>query len=291
MRRPAFIAVSLTALTVAAVPSSTSAATQLGETFAPTNNCITHITFVQEFAINGNYTAPFAGVITSWSHQAPAVPGEIRFKVYRAAGGNNYTAVGETGFEHPVAGQVNTYPARITVAAGDLLGLSTGSVSNPCTRNASNHQIGFNGGFDPAPGMTVFMTPDATDRKLDIAAVLEPDADGDGFGDETQDCAPTDASRHDDCTPPETQITKRPKDRTRKKKATFEFISIEPNSSFECSVDGAAFATCASPDTFKVKKGKHHFEVRGVDAAGNVDASPASDDWKVKKKKKKKKKK
>ena len=51
-------------------------------------------------------------------------------------------------------------------------------------------------------------------------------------------------------------------------------------------LDGAAFAPAASPDTVKVKKGKHNFEVRAKDAAGNVDSSPASDDWKVKKKKK-----
>jgi hypothetical protein len=35
-----------------------------------------------------------------------------------------------------------------------------------------------------------------------------------------------------------------------------------------------------------VKKGKHTFEVRAVDAAGNVDPTPASDTWKRKKKKK-----
>jgi hypothetical protein len=37
-----------------------------------------------------------------------------------------------------------------------------------------------------------------------------------------------------------------------------------------------------------VKKGKHTFEVRARDAAGNVDQSPASRSFKVKKKKRKK---
>jgi len=35
----------------------------------------------------------------------------------------------------------------------------------------------------------------------------------------------------------------------------------------------------------KVKKGKHEFDVVAVDAAGNKDASPAEDSWKIKKKK------
>jgi len=87
-----------------------------------------------------------------------------------------------------------------------------------------------------------------------------------------------------DTTPPETTITKHPKDKTRKKTATFEFSSSEPGSTFQCSLDGAAFAACTSPDTLKAKKGKHSFEVRAADAAGNVDGSPATDDWKVKRK-------
>jgi Tol biopolymer transport system component len=90
-----------------------------------------------------------------------------------------------------------------------------------------------------------------------------------------------------DSVPPETTITKHPKDKTKKKQATFEFTSTEPGSTFECSLDGAPFAPCTSPETVKVKKGKHSFEVRARDAAGNVDGSPAGDSWKVKKKKKK----
>jgi len=90
-----------------------------------------------------------------------------------------------------------------------------------------------------------------------------------------------------DCDPPETQITAGPKDKTKKKQATFQFSSNEPGAAFECALDGAAFSPCVSGQTYKVKKGKHSFQVRSTDAAGNVDASPASDDWKVKKKKRK----
>jgi Cadherin-like domain len=87
---------------------------------------------------------------------------------------------------------------------------------------------------------------------------------------------------------PDTTITKKPKDKTRKKTATFEFSANDSGSTFECSLDGTQFTPCSSPHHVKVKKGKHQFQVRARDAAGNVDGSPASDDWKVKKKKKKK---
>ena len=86
-----------------------------------------------------------------------------------------------------------------------------------------------------------------------------------------------------DATPPDARITKMPKDKTKKKAATFEFSSSEPGSTFQCSLDGGAFAACISPHTVNVKKGKHTFEVRAVDQAGNVGA-PASDTWKRKKK-------
>jgi Trypsin len=87
----------------------------------------------------------------------------------------------------------------------------------------------------------------------------------------------------------ETVITKGPKDKTKKKKATFEFTGAEVRAiaGFQCSLDGKAFASCTSPHKVKVKKGRHTFQVRTVDTAGNVDGTPASDSWKRKKKKKK----
>jgi hypothetical protein len=88
-------------------------------------------------------------------------------------------------------------------------------------------------------------------------------------------------------TPPETTITKGPKNKTKKKKATFEFTATEP-STFQCQLDNKqALKPCTSPARVRVKKGKHNFAVFATDAAGNVDGTPATDDWKVKKKRKK----
>jgi large repetitive protein len=91
-----------------------------------------------------------------------------------------------------------------------------------------------------------------------------------------------------DTLPPQAQITKGPKNKTKKKKAIFQFTGSDTRAvaSFQCSLDGAAFADCSSPYLVSVKKGKHTFQVRAIDQAGNV-GSAASDDWKVKKKKKK----
>jgi hypothetical protein len=64
--------------------------------------------------------------------------------------------------------------------------------------------------------------------------------------------------------------------------ATFAFSSNEAAATFECSLDGAAFAACVSPKTFSnLAVGDHTLRVRAKDAAGNVDASPAVRSWKV----------
>jgi hypothetical protein len=97
---------------------------------------------------------------------------------------------------------------------------------------------------------------------------------------------PPEGGGGEDAAAPDTTITKGPKDKTRKKTASFEFTSSEPNSTFECKLDNGLFQPCASPHTVKVKKGKHNFQVRAKDPAGNVDATPATDAWKVKKKRK-----
>ena len=88
---------------------------------------------------------------------------------------------------------------------------------------------------------------------------------------------------------PETTITKMPRKKTRKKSVSIPFTSSLTGSTFECQLDGKGFAPCSSPFTAKLKKGKHHFEVRATEPTGLTDATPAEASWKVKKKKKRKK--
>lgn len=98
-----------------------------------------------------------------------------------------------------------------------------------------------------------------------------------------------------DLADPETTITKAPgrlKVKTKKKRAraTVSFESSEAGATFECQLDGSGYSACTSPKPLSVKKGNHTLLVRAVDAAGNVDPSPASATIKVAVKKKKKRK-
>ena len=102
---------------------------------------------------------------------------------------------------------------------------------------------------------------------------------------------PTPAEPEVDGSPPETTISTGPSGKTRSKSASFSFEGSDARAvaGFECKLDDGAFASCSPPKAYSgLKKGTHNFAVRAVDAAGNVDPTPASRSWTVKKKKKKK---
>jgi large repetitive protein len=85
-----------------------------------------------------------------------------------------------------------------------------------------------------------------------------------------------------DTTAPQTSIVSGPTDQTMDTSASFVFDSSETGSSFECSLDGVAFAACTSPQDYtSLAAGAHSFEVKATDAAGNTDGSPAAHAWTI----------
>jgi DNA-binding beta-propeller fold protein YncE len=130
---------------------------------------------------------------------------------------------------------------------------------------------------------SVYLAETNSDRIQKFADPVTPPppggGGGGGGGGETPPSADTSA--------PNTTITGGPKKKEKKGKASFSFTSTEPGSSFQCSLDDGPFQTCTSPEAVRVRKGKHSFEVRATDAAGNTDPTPATQSWTVKKKKKK----
>ncbi|MGC1165817.1 MAG: hypothetical protein WA862_06905, partial [Solirubrobacterales bacterium] len=85
-----------------------------------------------------------------------------------------------------------------------------------------------------------------------------------------------------DTTPPETSITAGPAASTTATSASFSLSASEPGSSLACKLDGASWGSCGSPKTYSgLSIGAHGFSARATDAAGNVDATPASQSWTV----------
>ena len=67
----------------------------------------------------------------------------------------------------------------------------------------------------------------------------------------------------------------RPRRRTSDTTPRFRFSSSERPAAFECSLDRRRFQPCAAREVFAVVAGRHRLRVRAVDAAGNVDRTPA----------------
>ena len=79
-----------------------------------------------------------------------------------------------------------------------------------------------------------------------------------------------------DTSAPQTQINSGPSGLTKDATPSFGFSS-GPGASFECELDGGAYAACSSPKTYSTLPNGHHtFRVRATDAASNTDPTPAS---------------
>jgi hypothetical protein len=81
---------------------------------------------------------------------------------------------------------------------------------------------------------------------------------------------------------PDTTITSSPPTPSGSASANFAFTSSEAGSTFACSLDAGGSTPCASPTTYSgLGDGAHTFRVEAVDAARNVDASPAVYSWQI----------
>jgi hypothetical protein len=266
---------------VSAPPAT--AATNLGETFAPTDLCQTGRTFLQTASPLNAYTVPFRGVITQWRTQGtPATGLSVRFKAARHIAEGNYTVVGRSPVHAVAPNVLNAFADRVPVQAGDVIGYWINAYVN-CFRVASGFESASASG-DTLPGPPASYTP-SSGGQFNLAATVERDADGDGFGDETQDGCPKDPTTHGPCVVPDTRITARPRDVTSRALVIYEFSANVPQATFECSFDGP-YRPCTSPRIYRrVHPGRHRFLVRATDRFGAVEQTPAADRFRLKRKK------
>jgi hypothetical protein len=196
----------LVALAVTSI-SPAAAAVTVGQTFTPTDDFGGSGVFVPSSTPGASYTVPSDGVITSWSFEAAAgVTPPMKLKVVRPAGGDDFTTIGDSELQTPLPGILNTWPTRIPVSAGDLPSHFYTDTTVGFRDDAAGYDAHFIAGgsgdpdVDPPPGTTVPYEFDEADQ-IDLSSVLEPDADRDGFGDETQDQCPSNAATQGPCPP------------------------------------------------------------------------------------------
>ena len=237
-------------------------------------------TSVQAFSAPGtSFAAPARGVITQWRLRTGVDAYEVKLKTFRPVSGSTYSVVGSTDVLTVSAGTVNVFPSRIAVQPGDLLGL-TMVTAGTCAAIAPGGTARYVAGDVPVGGSATFS--DSPGAALPVAARVEPDADGDGYGDESQDACPSQPTTQGQCVPPSTKITAGPT-RTAKSHVKYKFTSTDPAATFECRLTGKhvrtvqvrTYRSCASPKRYKhLQNGRYTFFVRARDVAGNVDPTP-----------------
>jgi hypothetical protein len=285
----ALTATAVVAGSLAAAPAS--AASTLGSTdfAAPTGACTANTTWVQGTPPAGtSYSAATAGVITQWRFRATDLT-QLKLKVLHYDGtGFNYTVKATSDTATATAGVTSTFSARVPMAVGDVLGVTATSANCVATLTAGASAAWVAG--DLASGASAAFSFSQMSA-IPIAATVEADVDGDGYGDETQDLCPTQAATHGQCvtTPPpgtavpDTKVTKGPTETT-KSTVKYLFTSTDATATFECRLKGKGvhtvqlkqFNPCSSPKKYKkLAPGHYTFLVRAVSVAGLVDPSPA----------------
>jgi hypothetical protein len=177
--------------------TSAAAATEVGDNCAATSGA-TNYTMLQLARAPGSalpLTVPSSGIVTKWKVNS-TIPSAFvqKLRVFRStANPKAFQTVAESTDGTVVQGQ-NTFQTQIPVQAGDRFGVYAASPSAVLycgTANAADEMGALSG--NAAVGTTNEFPPVAG-AQVAVSAIVEPDAVGDGFGDESQDKCPRSAA-------------------------------------------------------------------------------------------------
>lgn len=151
----------------------------------------------------GGLTAPAAGVVVRWRVKRSTGTTGVSLRLVVLTGNavqarSDATALGDS------AGQY-TFATRVPISAGDRIAVS-GTAAHGGGGLPLMHQDHQSQRVQWMPGLgaseTRAPTVSYSDWEVLLNADIEPDADGDGYGDETQDACPTNASTQGTCPAP-----------------------------------------------------------------------------------------
>ena len=185
------------AVVLGALAPAAPAATTIGQNFAPTTPTGARATVLQSTVSAGaGYRSPVNGIVTSWRFQAGTTTEETRLKIGRQApSGSGFDMIAESDFVTPAPDQLNTFNVRIPIEAGDIIGLYQHRGDTPAAGRTSSDEDQLSYLFsEDHPVGTRKNYLNLTNMRINLTAVIEADGDGDGYGDETQDLCPADAT-------------------------------------------------------------------------------------------------
>jgi Ca2+-binding RTX toxin-like protein len=184
-----------------AAPSGASAATTLGSALASeptgstdcsaptgsTRGCLA----VTDVLPGRQLVAPFSGVIVAWNVRLgdSTEAQQIRIRVVRRFNAQHFTVIRSGGLV-PVPAGAGTYnfPEQLPISQGDQVALEEDNGTNIEWAAPQTGAHGFEYSRSPPDGENTTGGPfERNDSEYTYNAVLQPDCDNDGLGDETQD--------------------------------------------------------------------------------------------------------
>jgi len=178
--------------------------TEVGQTTStPTFGVATPVAPLSTVPGTPSYATPH-GVLTSWRFHSSgdSAAGSVRLKIFRYTGtGLVFEVLAESSLKTLAPDSAYDFKERIPVDQGDLLGLTAvgGAEVGITVPGTPENRLAQFGGGDISPGQTGTATIAWPDLRPSVAATIESDLDNDGFGDDTQDKCPVDATTQGVC--------------------------------------------------------------------------------------------
>jgi hypothetical protein len=219
-RKLALAASAVAAFGVLAMPAVGQAATTFGSPLTdepntgvntPSGQCpqfptpCTRVGFRFPSANPQEQKAPVSGVVTKFRIRSQS-PDQVTFRIARlieqgtdrlatsVGSGPSVTLKGDSSIEQ--------FGAQISIQAGDYVALDSAATGALHGGSGGTRQYQYSPPLVTGEGPRA--STDTEDEELLLQAVIEPDSDKDGFGDETQDRCPTDPSTAGACPTPDT---------------------------------------------------------------------------------------
>ncbi len=155
---------------------------------------------------------PYGGVITSWTVRVEAgqEAQAQRLDVYQGVAEEEFRKVAESETELVGPGE-HRFATRLPYPEYGHIGLYGPEQTFFCDKEEGSNANLYEGAVAVGETKKFEVT---LDNGVPVTAVVEPDADGDGYGDETQDGCPASGAFSGECPPPVTLVVK-PKVRKR----------------------------------------------------------------------------
>lgn len=253
------VAAAAIAAALGAMPAAAGAGTNIGAT-CDTPGYVSSAAFQFTVGVGApSYTVPpGGGILTRWAvaREPAAVASPIKLKLLKPTGvPNQFTIVGDE--LQTVGPGENEFVARVPVIGGEILGsFGVNAGTTPYCGFSGSSLANLTPPGDPALGATVTKNATGNNAVLDLAAYVEPDADGDLYGDESQDACPSNATTQGACPPVDAAgpaiNTKAFKLSKLLKKSKIE-MTISSNEAATVTLDGTLSVPGGSSKTYKLK--------------------------------------